>query len=103
MKDLREDVELNKDVIDKDDYADAQDVLGMLGENLQNVEQYGKNTTRILKAMEELLKDRTGGYTDMDLLPVLQQTHRHARSSMLSWVLHRVRTVSQYPHYSFAC
>ena len=76
LKDLREDVELNKDTIDKDDYADAQDVLGMLGENLQNVEQYGKNTTLILKAMEELLKDRTGGYTDMDLLPVLQQSEQ---------------------------
>lgn len=76
LKDLQEDIEVNKDVIDKDDYADAQDVLGMLGENLQNVEQYGKNTTLILKAMEELLKDRTGGYTDMDLLPVLQQSEQ---------------------------
>jgi len=27
----------------------------------------------MLKAMEEMLKDRTGGYVDMDLLPVLQQ------------------------------
>ena len=76
LRDLREDIEFNKDTIDKDDYADAQDVLGMLGENLQNVEQYGKNTTLILKAMEELLKDRTGGYTDMDLLPVLQQSEQ---------------------------
>ena len=76
LKDLQEDIEVNKDTIDKDDYADAQDVLGMLGDNLQNVEQYGKNTTLILKAMEELLKDRTGGYTDMDLLPVLQQSEQ---------------------------
>jgi signal transduction histidine kinase len=44
-----------------------------LTENLQNVDQYGQNTTRTLKAMEEMLKDRTGGYVDMDLLPVLQQ------------------------------
>jgi len=73
LKDLREDIELNQDGFDKDDYDDAQDVLGMLGENLQSVERYGQNTTRILKAMEEMLKDRTGGYTDMDLLPVLQQ------------------------------
>ena len=80
LKDLREDIELNKDVIDKDDYVDAQDVLGMLGENLQSVEQYGKNTTRILKAMEEMLKDRTGGYTDMDLLPVLQQSEQMLNS-----------------------
>jgi hypothetical protein len=45
----------------------------MLTENLQNVDQYGQNTTRTLKAMEEMLKDRTGGYVDMDLLPILQQ------------------------------
>ena len=76
LKDLREDIELNKDGIDKEDFDDAQDVLGMLGENLQSVEKYGKNTTRILKAMEEMLKDRTGGYTDMDLLPVLQQSEQ---------------------------
>lgn len=80
LRDLREDIELNKDGIDKDDYDDAQDVLGMLGENLQNVEKYGQNTTRILKAMEEMLKDRTGGYTDMDLLPVLQQTEQMLNS-----------------------
>ena len=74
LRDLREDIELNKDGIDKDDYEDAQDVLGMLNENLDSVQKYGQNTTRILKAMEEMLKDRTGGYLDMDLLPVLQQT-----------------------------
>jgi len=76
LEDLREDIEPNKDVIDKNDYDDIEDVLGMLDENLQNVEKYGQNTTRILKAMEEMLKDRTGGYTDMDLLPVLQQSEQ---------------------------
>jgi signal transduction histidine kinase len=45
----------------------------MLTDNLQHVDQYGQNTTRTLKAMEEMLKDRTGGYVDMDLLPLLQQ------------------------------
>jgi len=44
-----------------------------LTQNLTSVDQYGQNTTRTLKAMEEMLKDRTGGYTEMDLLPVLQQ------------------------------
>ena len=60
-------------IIREDDYEDTLDVLDMLTENLQNVDQYGQNTTRTLKAMEEMLKDRTGGYVDMDLLPVLQQ------------------------------
>jgi signal transduction histidine kinase len=73
LKDLKENIDHNKDNIDKEDYEDTLDVLDMLSENLQNVDQYGQNTTRTLKAMEEMLKDRTGGYVDMDLLPVLQQ------------------------------
>lgn len=63
-------------MINEDDYLDSEDVLGMLTENLQNVDQYGQNTTRTLKAMEEMLKDRTGGYMDMDLLPILQQNEQ---------------------------
>ena len=73
LKDLKENIDNNKDSINADDYEDTLDVLDMLTENLQNVDQYGQNTTRTLKAMEEMLKDRTGGYIDMDLLPVLQQ------------------------------
>ena len=73
LKDLKENIDSNKDNINADDYEDTLDVLDMLTENLQNVDQYGQNTTRTLKAMEEMLKDRTGGYVDMDLLPVLQQ------------------------------
>jgi signal transduction histidine kinase len=73
LKDLRENIDNNKEKIDEEDYEDTLDVLVMLAENLQHVDKYGQNTTRILKAMEEMLKDRTGGYVDMDLLPVLQQ------------------------------
>ena len=76
LKDLKENIDHNKDNIDADDYEDTLDVLDMLTENLQNVDQYGQNTTRTLKAMEEMLKDRTGGYVDMDLLPVLQQNEK---------------------------
>ena len=73
LKDLKVNIDNNKDSINADDYEDTLDVLDMLTENLRNVDQYGQNTTRTLKAMEEMLKDRTGGYVDMDLLPVLQQ------------------------------
>ena len=76
LKDLKVNIENNKDAISEDDYLDTEDVLGMLTENLQNVDQYGQNTTRTLKAMEEMLKDRTGGYIDMDLLPVLGQSEQ---------------------------
>ena len=73
LKDLKEDIDNNKDNINEDDYEDTLDVLDMLTQNLESVGQYGQNTTRTLKAMEEILKDRTGGYVDMDLLPVLQR------------------------------
>jgi len=73
LKDLKDNIENNKDNMDEDDYLDTTDVIDMLTDNLKNVDQYGQNTTRTLKAMEEMLKDRTGGYVDMDLLPVLNQ------------------------------
>ncbi len=73
LKDLKANIDNNKDGFNADDYEDTLDVLDMLSENLTNVDQYGQNTTRTLKAMEEMLKDRTGGYVDMDLHAVLQQ------------------------------
>ena len=80
LKDLKDNID-NKStvrtdgqvIINEDDYEDTLDVIGMLTQNLEAVDQYGQNTTRTLKAMEEMLKDRTGGYIDMDLLPVLKQ------------------------------
>jgi RhoGEF, Guanine nucleotide exchange factor for Rho/Rac/Cdc42-like GTPases len=73
-QDIKENIDNNKDVIKKEDYEDTLDVFDHLTEVLQNIDQYGQNTTRTLKAMEEVLKERTGGYVDMDLLPVLQQS-----------------------------
>ena len=75
-KDIKENIDNNKDGINQDDYEDTQEVFDHLTEVLQNIDQYGRNTTRTLKAMEEVLKDRTGGYMDMDLRPVLQLCER---------------------------
>ena len=72
-RDIRTNVDANKEVMDKADYDDTIDTLGMLSDNLGLIDQYGQNTSRILKAMEEMLKDRTTGYRDMNLLPVLRQ------------------------------
>ena len=73
LKDLQENIEHNKKGIDEDDYEDTLDVLGMLKDNLQSVADYGQNTARMLKAMDEMLKDRTSGYKNMDIKAVLQQ------------------------------
>jgi signal transduction histidine kinase len=76
LKDLKANFENNKDRMDRDDYDDSEDIIGMLTNNLQDIDQYGQNTTRTLKSMEEILKDRTGGYIDMDLLPILKQVEQ---------------------------
>ena len=73
LKDLKGDIDNNKDVMKQDDYEDMEDLLDMLAGNLDAVRQYGQNTSHTLQAMQEMLKDRTTGYVDMDLLPVLQQ------------------------------
>ena len=49
------------------------DVLDMLTGNLQKVSEHGQNTTRTLKAMEEILKDRSGGKVPMDMAAVIRQ------------------------------
>ena len=80
LKDLKENIDNESTVktdgqviISEADYEDALDVVDMLAGNLRDVDMYGQNTSRMLKAMSEMLKDRTGSYVDMDLLPVLQQ------------------------------
>ena len=76
VEDLRENIERVKDLADKDDYEDTQEILEMLTKHQTSVYQFGQNTTRILKAMEEVLRDRTGGYDNIQLLPVLHQVEK---------------------------
>jgi signal transduction histidine kinase len=59
--------------MDKENYEDTVEVLDMLEGNLKKVGEHGQNTTRTLKAMEEMLKDRSGGMVEMDLCTVLRQ------------------------------
>lgn len=73
VKDICANIEDEKDKMDAENYEDTVDVLGMLTSNLQKVSEHGQNTTRTLKAMEEMLKDRSGGIVEMDLAAVLRQ------------------------------
>ena len=73
IKDIEANIEDDKDNMNKENYDDTMDVLDMLRGNLQKVGEHGQNTTRTLKAMEEMLKDRTAGYQDMDMQPILKQ------------------------------
>jgi len=72
-KDIKANIEDEKESMDPDNYDDTMDVLDMLIGNLKKVGEHGQNNTRILKAMEEMLKDRSGGIVHMDLVPVLRQ------------------------------
>ena len=76
LDDLKTDIVNNKANISEADYEDTEELIGMLTENLNSVDHFGQSTSRTLKAMEEMLKDRSGGYTDTDLLPLLQQSER---------------------------
>ena len=67
--------------MDEDNYEDTKDILGMLEGNLQKVGEHGVNTTRTLKAMEEMLKDRSGGI--VVFLPFSSKTRRWSANIML--------------------
>ena len=71
--DVKANIEDEQEHMDPDNYDDTMDVLDMLKGNLQKVGEHGASTTRTLKAMEEMLKDRSGGFVKMDLIPLLQQ------------------------------
>ena len=80
VKDIEANIEDDKDNMDQDNYEDTVDVLDMLRGNLQKVGEHGQNTTRTLKAMEEMLKDRTGGIVPMNLAAVLRQDEEMLRN-----------------------
>ena len=73
VKDAKANVEDEKDNMEKENYEDTLDILNMLEGNLQKVGEHGQNTSRTLKAMEEMLKDRSGGIVSMDLMAVIRQ------------------------------
>ena len=71
VKDVRQDLDDEKEKMTPDNYEDALDVLSMVNANLEKIEQHGMNTTRIIKAMEEMLKDRSGNLKLVGLAAML--------------------------------
>lgn len=51
----------------KELYEDSVEVLDMITGNLQKITEHGVNTVRIVKAMEELLKDHKGNMSSADI------------------------------------
>ena len=73
VRDIKANIEDEEENMDKENYEDTMDVLDMLDGNLKKVGEHGQNTTRTLKAMEEMLKDRSGGVIVTDLCSILRQ------------------------------
>ena len=73
VEDIRANIEDEQEHMVPDNYEDTLDVLDMLKGNLQKVSEHGASTTRTLKTMEEMLKDRSGGIVAMNLTPLLHQ------------------------------
>ena len=73
-KDLRENLEDDKENMTPDIYEDSMDVMDMMQTNLEKIEQHGISTTRILKAMEEMLKEQSGKVEPADVGQLCQQS-----------------------------
>lgn len=67
INDLKANITNEQATMSKENYADSIDILDMINSNLQKINEHGCNTVRIVKAMEELLKDRHGDVTSTDI------------------------------------
>ena len=73
LKDLQDNIEDDRENIDLDNYEDSIDVIDMLNTNMKKIEEHGCNTTRILKAMEEMLKEHTGKMVVQDIVSICRK------------------------------
>ena len=72
-KDMKENLEEEEQKMDADNYEDCMDVLSMMTQNLEKIEQHGLSTTRIIKAMEEMLKERSDKVEPIDVATLCAQ------------------------------
>lgn len=98
VKDVKANVEDEKEHMDEENYEDTMDVLDMLSGNLQKVGEHGQNTTRTLKAMEEMLKDRSGGIVKTDITNVLRQNEEMVGTYYANLIAdNHIQTIFTYP------
>lgn len=73
INDISSNLENEKENMTSDNYEDTIDLLDMTRSNLKKIEEHGMNTTRILKAMEEMLKSRSSNMQPIDLAAVCRK------------------------------
>ena len=64
---LRTNIESQKARMDAEVYEDSIELLNLMSANLGKISGHGFNTVRIVKAMEELLKDRHTNLTQANI------------------------------------
>ena len=97
VKDIEENIEDEKDHMDPENYEDTKDVLGMLAGNLKKVGEHGQNTSRTLKAMEEMLKDRTGGIVKTDVTQIFKQNEEMVKAYYAKEISkYHIKTIFEY-------
>lgn len=72
-KDLKEDIDNEKENMSAENYEDCQDIIGMMQTNLTKIEEHGVNTTRTLRAMEAMLKNQIGKIYKTDMTAICRQ------------------------------
>ncbi|MGM9689170.1 MAG: ATP-binding protein [Alloprevotella sp.] len=73
VKDLKQNLDDAKEAMEEELYEDSADIIDMLSTNLQKIEEHGVNTSHMLKAMEEMLKERTPNFSPTDLAAVCRK------------------------------
>lgn len=74
VNDLRDNFNSYKAAMNQSDFEDSMDIVDMMASNLKKIEEHGGNTSRILKAMEEVLKDRNRQKIPMDIVALCRQS-----------------------------
>ena len=67
IRDLEKELRSPQAAMSKESYAETLEALNMINVNLGKISEHGANTVRIVKAMEELLKDPKGNMAPTDI------------------------------------
>jgi signal transduction histidine kinase len=67
IQDLKKNLQSGQSALTKETCDEMREIAGMIGENIAKIGEHGANTVRIVKAMEELLKDHKGKMLSTDV------------------------------------
>lgn len=66
-KDIKENMDEVKDHMPEDVYEDSLDIFDLMKSNLEKISSHGQSVSRILKSMEEMLRERNIVFTKLDI------------------------------------